>query len=106
MTILSLVFNSLAIVAIAKDTNRTPLCTMILHVSIADIVVSLFCLGGEAIWSYTVEWEAGNIGCKGVKYSQVGNVVQGLMHAVINQLKQILSTPKSSVVVMHEVMEL
>ncbi len=71
MSVLSLVGNVLAIVAIAKDPHRTSLCMMILHLSVADLFVAFFCLAGESIWTYTVSWNAGNIMCKAVKYWQV-----------------------------------
>lgn len=32
---------------------------LILHLSIADLLVTCFCIFGEAGWSYTVEWVAG-----------------------------------------------
>lgn len=44
---------------------------LILHLSIADVLVTLFCIFGEAGWSYTVEWIAGELACKLVKLSQM-----------------------------------
>lgn len=44
---------------------------LILHLSIADVLVTIFCLFGEAGWSYTVEWIAGELACKLVKFSQM-----------------------------------
>ena len=41
--------------------------------SVADLFVSLFCLGGESIWKYTVSWNAGNAMCKIFKFWQVRN---------------------------------
>ncbi len=74
MSAVSLVANVAAIAAIARDRHRTSLCTMILHLSVADLFVSCFCLGGEAVWTYTVAWNAGNIMCKFVKYWQVSEL--------------------------------
>ena len=71
MSLLSLLANLAAILAILRDRNRTSLCTMILHLSVADLFVALFCLAGEAVWTVTVEWRAGNIGCKVFKFWQV-----------------------------------
>lgn len=44
---------------------------LLLHLSIADILVTFFCIIGEAIWSYTVQWFAGDIACKLVKIFQM-----------------------------------
>lgn len=45
--------------------------TLILHLSIADLLVTVFCIFGEAAWSYTVEWIAGELACKLVKWFQM-----------------------------------
>lgn len=45
--------------------------TLILHLSVADILVTFFCIIGEALWSYTVEWLAGEVVCKLVKIFQM-----------------------------------
>lgn len=44
---------------------------LILHLSIADVLVTCFCIFGEAGWSYTVQWVAGELACKLVKFSQM-----------------------------------
>lgn len=44
---------------------------LILHLSVADILVTFFCIIGEALWSYTVQWLAGSISCKLVKIFQM-----------------------------------
>lgn len=44
---------------------------LILHLSVADILVTFFCIIGEALWSYTVEWLAGEVACKLVKIFQM-----------------------------------
>lgn len=44
---------------------------LILHLSIADILVTFFCIVGEALWSYTVQWMAGEAACKLVKIFQM-----------------------------------
>ena len=71
MALISLAGNLCAIWAIRRDSNRTSLCTMILHLSVADIFVSLFCMMGEAVWTYTVSWVAGDFLCKQIKFWQV-----------------------------------
>jgi len=42
-----------------------------MQLAIADLLVSLWCLSGEAAWTYTVEWKAGEVLCKIFKFSQV-----------------------------------
>lgn len=49
----------------------TAIYTLILHLSIADLLVTVFCIFGEALWSYTVEWVAGELACKLVKSFQM-----------------------------------
>lgn len=44
---------------------------LILHLSVADILVTFFCIVGEALWSYTVQWLAGDAACKLVKIFQM-----------------------------------
>lgn len=44
---------------------------LILHLSIADLLVTVFCIFGEAAWNYTVEWVAGELACKLVKFLQM-----------------------------------
>lgn len=44
---------------------------LILHLSIADLLVTIFCIFGEAAWNYTVEWVAGELACKLVKFFQM-----------------------------------
>lgn len=44
---------------------------LILHLSIADLLVTVFCIFGEAAWNYTVEWVAGELACKLVKFFQM-----------------------------------
>lgn len=44
---------------------------LLFHLSVADIFVTFFCIIGEALWSFTVEWIAGDIACKLVKILQM-----------------------------------
>lgn len=44
---------------------------LILHLSVADLFVTVFCIFGEAAWNYTVAWVAGELACKIVKFSQM-----------------------------------
>jgi 7 transmembrane receptor (rhodopsin family) len=79
MGIFSLVGNVATIWNIRKNraTRRalrhscSAIYALLLHLSVADILVTFFCIIGEALWSYTVKWLAGDIGCKLVKIFQM-----------------------------------
>lgn len=78
MAVLSFVGNAWTIVSIrmnrtGKRSHQTwsAVYTLILHLSIVDLLVTLFCLAGEAAWSYTVAWLAGNAECKMFKFLQM-----------------------------------
>jgi 7 transmembrane receptor (rhodopsin family). len=78
MAILSFVGNAWTILSIRmnRSTKRShqtwsAVYTLILHLSIVDLLVTLFCLAGEAAWSYTVAWTAGNAVCKIFKFLQM-----------------------------------
>ncbi|CAH2087384.1 unnamed protein product [Euphydryas editha] len=49
----------------------TAIYSLIYQLSIADLLVTIFCLAGEAAWSFTVQWYAGNVACKLFKFMQV-----------------------------------
>lgn len=77
--IISLVGNVAIIFHIVKTRSKrrnsrntwSAIYTLILHLSIADVLVTVFCIFGEASWSYTVEWIAGELACKLVKLFQM-----------------------------------
>lgn len=79
MGIISLVGNAATIWNIQKNRitrralrhNCSAIYTLILHLSVADILVTFFCIIGEALWSYTVQWIAGEAACKLVKIFQM-----------------------------------
>uniref|UniRef100_A0A8D8T8A3 Gonadotropin-releasing hormone receptor n=2 Tax=Cacopsylla melanoneura TaxID=428564 RepID=A0A8D8T8A3_9HEMI len=79
LAILSFVGNVLTIISIRKNRVHRGLrqhswngvYTLILHLSVADLFVTVFCLAGEALWSYTVEWILGNMSCKLFKFLQM-----------------------------------
>ncbi|XP_024890439.1 gonadotropin-releasing hormone receptor [Temnothorax curvispinosus] len=75
MSVLSLVGNVATIYSITKNRRWQRGCsaiyTLILHLSVADLLVTIFCLAGEAIWSYYVEWLWGNVACKIFKFLQM-----------------------------------
>lgn len=49
----------------------TAIYSLIFQLSVADLLVTVFCIAGEAAWSFTVEWYAGNVGCKLFKFVQM-----------------------------------
>ncbi|XP_055605204.1 cardioacceleratory peptide receptor [Uranotaenia lowii] len=51
--------------------NWSAIYSLIFHLSIADLLVTVFCMIGEAAWSYTVEWVAGSVACKLFKVVQM-----------------------------------
>ncbi|CAL4206558.1 unnamed protein product, partial [Meganyctiphanes norvegica] len=73
MALLSLVGNCFTIVSIVRNKrrSRSSVYTLILHLSVADVFVTLTCLTAESIWTYTVAWLAGNVLCKVIKYLQM-----------------------------------
>lgn len=58
----------------ARCGNRqswTAIYILLFHLSVADLLVTVFCIAGEAVWTYTVEWHAGTIACKSFKFAQM-----------------------------------
>lgn len=75
MAALSLIANVATIISIRNNRRKHHGCsavyTLILHLSVADVLVTVFCIAGEAFWSYTVAWPWGNITCKLFKFLQM-----------------------------------
>lgn len=75
MSIVSLIANLATIYSVIKNRrkrqNWSAIYTLILHLSVADLLVTIFCIGGEAVWNYTVQWIWGNVACKLFKFLQV-----------------------------------
>ncbi|XP_046736312.1 gonadotropin-releasing hormone receptor [Diprion similis] len=75
MAALSLLANAATIYSITKNRRKRQSCTaiytLILHLSVADLLVTVFCIAGEALWSYTVAWIWGNAACKIFKFLQM-----------------------------------
>jgi hypothetical protein len=79
MGLISLIGNVATIWNIQKNraTRRamrhscSAIYALILHLSVADLFVTFFCIIGEALWSYTVQWLAGDVLCKLVKILQM-----------------------------------
>ncbi|XP_058446014.1 gonadotropin-releasing hormone receptor [Malaya genurostris] len=79
MAMVSLLGNIATMCSIQKDRksrrlarhNWSAIYSLIFHLSIADLLVTGFCMIGEAAWSYTVEWMAGMVACKLFKLLQM-----------------------------------
>ncbi|KAG5307608.1 GNRHR protein, partial [Pseudoatta argentina] len=74
ISVLSLVGNLATIYSIMKNRRKqhgSTIYLLIFHLSVADLLVTIFCLAGEAIWSYTVAWLWGNAACKIFKFLQM-----------------------------------
>lgn len=69
----AILFHIMKTRSIRRSSRHTwsAIYTLILHLSIADLLVTTFCIFGEASWSYTVEWIAGELACKLVKLFQM-----------------------------------
>lgn len=77
MAVLSFVGNVLTIYSIhtskysRRNRHQSAVYTLILHLSVADLLVTIFCIAGESFWSYTVAWIAGNTACKLFKFLEM-----------------------------------
>uniref|UniRef100_A0A1B0CA74 Putative gonadotropin-releasing hormone receptor-like protein n=1 Tax=Lutzomyia longipalpis TaxID=7200 RepID=A0A1B0CA74_LUTLO len=79
MGIVAIVGNIATIYSIRKSKalrrvamhNCTSIYHLITHLSIADLLVSGFCIVGEAAWSYTVQWRSTDFMCRSVKFLQM-----------------------------------
>ncbi|XP_035826854.1 gonadotropin-releasing hormone receptor isoform X2 [Aplysia californica] len=69
---ISFVGNMATIVQMRRLRRRkSTINTLIVNLALADLLVTFFCIAGEAAWTVTVQWLAGNVMCKFVKYMQV-----------------------------------
>lgn len=79
MAILSFIGNVATMINIKQRKRRrgrarpswTAIYSLIFQLSIADLLVTIFCIGGEAAWSFAVQWYAGNLACKIFKFMQM-----------------------------------
>ncbi|XP_052126945.1 gonadotropin-releasing hormone receptor-like [Frankliniella occidentalis] len=53
-----------------------------MHLSVADVVVSLVCIAGEAIWMFMVQWTFGNVACKVWKFLEM-TALHGSSYVVV-----------------------
>ncbi|XP_060560079.1 gonadotropin-releasing hormone receptor-like isoform X2 [Ruditapes philippinarum] len=72
MFIVSLFGNLSTIVQMYRMRRRkSTINTLIINLATADLLVTFFCMGSDAIWQSTVQWYAGDFMCKAVKFAQV-----------------------------------
>ncbi|XP_045776022.1 gonadotropin-releasing hormone receptor [Maniola jurtina] len=79
MALLSLLGNFATMISIQRSKRGrrrarpswTAIYSLIFQLSIADLLVTVFCIAGEAAWSFAVQWYAGNIACKLFKFLQM-----------------------------------
>ncbi|KAL3867444.1 hypothetical protein ACJMK2_044646 [Sinanodonta woodiana] len=50
--------------------RKSTINTLIVNLATADLIVSFFCTGTEVVWNATVQWYAGEVMCKSVKFLQ------------------------------------
>lgn len=60
----------LFLLVVPKGRRHRQICVnlLVLHLCVADLLVTAFGLGANAIWMLTVSWNGGNLLCKLVKY--------------------------------------
>lgn len=79
MAVLSFFGNLATIISIRRGKRGrgrarpswTAIYSLIFQLSVADLLVTVFCIAGEAAWSFTVQWYAGNYACKLFKFLQM-----------------------------------
>ncbi|XP_074651685.1 gonadotropin-releasing hormone receptor-like [Tubulanus polymorphus] len=72
MFILSLIGNLVTVYKMTRHRQRSStMNTLILQLAIADLIVTLFCIATEAVWQATIQWFAGNVMCKLIKFLEV-----------------------------------
>ena len=84
MAVASIIGNVVTIFLSERKRHRTQpvsiqgttssLYTLLFQLAISDLIVSIWCISGEAAWTYTVEWKAGNFLCKTFKFAQVTSI--------------------------------
>lgn len=71
LALLSFVGNCYTINSIRNKASPAPVYKLILHLSVADAVVALVCIAGEAVWMLLVQWTFGNVACKVFKFLEM-----------------------------------
>ncbi|RUS73001.1 hypothetical protein EGW08_019233 [Elysia chlorotica] len=72
MFVISFIGNVATLVQMRRLRRRkSTINTLIVNLALADLLVTFFCIAGDTAWVITVQWLAGNVMCKFVKYMQV-----------------------------------
>lgn len=67
----------------ARPVQKSNINLLIFHLAVSDLVVAFFCNVTDAVWSSTVQWYAGNWGCKILKYVQLFGLYQSTYITVV-----------------------
>ena len=62
---------TLVSIVVGKKMAKSSLYILLFQLAVSDLLVSIWCLSGEAAWTYTVQWLGGQWLCKLFKFSQV-----------------------------------
>ncbi|XP_034240917.1 gonadotropin-releasing hormone II receptor-like [Thrips palmi] len=82
LALLSFVGNCYTINSIRNKASPAPVYKLILHLSVADALVSLVCIAGEAAWMLVVQWTFGNVACKVFKFLEM-TALHGSSYVVV-----------------------
>ena len=70
--VISFIGNTTTLVQMFRMRRRkSTINTLIMHLAIADLLVTFFCNVTDAVWASTVQWYGGNFMCKFLKFMQV-----------------------------------
>ncbi|XP_052131464.1 gonadotropin-releasing hormone receptor-like, partial [Frankliniella occidentalis] len=82
LALLSCVGNLYTIYSIRSKASPAVVYKLLLHLSVADVVVAVVCIAGEAIWMLLVQWPFGNVACKAFKFVQM-TALHGSSYVVV-----------------------
>ena len=72
MFVISLIGNTATLIQMFRMRRRkSTINTLIMHLATADLFVTFFCNVTDAVWASTVQWYAGTLMCKVLKFLQV-----------------------------------
>ncbi|XP_069191327.1 cardioacceleratory peptide receptor isoform X2 [Procambarus clarkii] len=73
MLFISIVVGNVAVIAalMLSKTRKSRTNFFIMHLALADLSVGLISVLTDIVWKSTVSWNAGNVGCKAVRFAQV-----------------------------------
>ncbi|GBM11375.1 Gonadotropin-releasing hormone receptor [Araneus ventricosus] len=63
--------STLASIMRTRHIGSSTVYMLLAHLAIADLLVTLFCILAEGIWTLSVAWYGGNVLCKIVKFMQM-----------------------------------